>query len=234
MHVKKYKLIILLLLVNVNLYLAQTTYDQIIATHYTEANAAALDSLLDIINNDDSLDSYSKDYYLGFINNFLGSFYLNRDEELAESYLEQSIEHLDAALKIKPNDEIYALLASSHGRMIKFVSIFSKMSRGNIAQEMLDRGAEIDSMSIYIRFETATSLMYRPAIFGGDTDEAKLILFTLLNDAPRHVSSGIDWVNEAAVYYKLIEIAKMEDDAAALKKFTDILKNKFPEFNLVR
>lgn len=231
---QKSTLTLIILLIFTFPAIAQTDYSQIITNHYNDANAAPLDSLQEIINNDNSLDSYSKDYYLGFINNFLGSFYLNRDEELAESYLEQSIEYLDEALKIKPNDEIYALLASSHGRMIKFVSIFSKMSRGNIAQEMLDRGAEIDSMSLYIRFETATSLMYRPALFGGDTDEAKLILFTLLNDAPRHVSSGIDWVNEAAVYYKLIEIAKIEDDAAALKKFTDILKNKFPEFNLVR
>lgn len=205
-----------------------------ILAYFNSAEVQKLDSLCEIIINDSDSDPLDKHYCSGFVHSFLGEYYLNRDNDLSELHLEKAIEHLEAAIIIRPEPELYALLSASYGIMVAHVSIFSKMGTGNKAGFYMQKAMELDSNNVFVNYSNAVGLMKRPALFGGDKERAKIIFNRLLKNLESYEQPRLKWVSEQLIYFRLWQLADLMDEPEEKERLEKILKEEYPDFNLDR
>ncbi|GJQ63274.1 MAG: hypothetical protein SCALA702_23270 [Melioribacteraceae bacterium] len=205
-----------------------------IITYFNSADVKKIDSLCEVISADPATTPFDRHYCAGFVHNFLGEYYLQRDDEISEKHLTKAITHLEEAVLIKPDAELYALLSSAQGKMVAHVSIFSKMSAGNKAESYLQKAMELDSNNIYVKYVNAIGLMRRPALFGGDKELAAEIFTEILEKYDTFEQPGLVWVSKALIYFRLWQLADMNDEPEGKNKLEKLLRDQYPEFNLER
>jgi len=120
------------------------------------------------------LDGASGDwarYYQAYLN-YRQSQVPDTPKKVAKKQLNTCIEILEDRLEQRPDlVEAYALLATCYGNSANYY-LLRAASRGSSANKALEEALRLDSGNPRVLLQEAQSLIFRPAIFGGDKEKA--------------------------------------------------------------
>jgi tetratricopeptide (TPR) repeat protein len=115
------------------------------------------------------------DYYRAYID-YRRSQLPDIDKKAAKQALNDCIDRLKDLLERRPElAEAHALQASCYGNSAAYYRLRA-MARGSAANKALEQARELGADNPRVLLQDAQSLMYRPALFGGDKDKAMELL----------------------------------------------------------
>ncbi|MGI9331260.1 MAG: hypothetical protein ACR2QB_11160 [Gammaproteobacteria bacterium] len=110
-------------------------------------------------------------YYQAYLN-YRGSQGADTSKKQAKKQLNRCIEILEEQLEKQPElVEAYGLLATCYGNSANYY-LLRAASRGSAANDALEEALRLDSGNPRVLLQEAQSLIFRPAIFGGDKEKA--------------------------------------------------------------
>lgn len=155
-------------------------------------------------------------YYIGLANYRIAGPLLDSDEERAETYLDDGIDHLQAAVDSRPDlAEGYALLGTLYGMKAQGGAIRG-MRYGPRADEALARARTLAPDNPRVLLLNAVSLLNKPSRWGGDREKAVAALQRALQhfESAPPARDGLQPQWGHADAYAWLGIAHMKADRA--------------------
>ena len=159
-------------------------------------------------------------YYVGLTGSRLAN--LTEDDGRALTYVEEAIEHLEAAVEADERSaEAHALLSSLYGRKVGLRPM-QGMLLGPRASSELDRAKALAPDNPRVAYIEAMSLFHRPQMWGGDPEQARRTLERAIELFERERPQGPlapDWGHAEALAWLGIMYARADQLGRARAAF---------------
>lgn len=172
-HLSCLTIVLCLILVGYQPVASQSAYKKTIYNAYIKGDMAKWAAVINILERseegntvDHKLELVS--YYYGYIGYLLG---LKKNDE-AQKLVEKGESHLRQVLRADPrNATAYAFRGAFIGFRIG-ISKFKAIALGPEGSALVDKALELDSKNVQAIIDRGNALLYTPALFGGDKQEA--------------------------------------------------------------
>jgi tetratricopeptide (TPR) repeat protein len=181
---------------------------------------------LESLNGEIASDGTNEAMLRGYLNWRLGSIYLGSgEEEKADTALARAETALERAVDIVPDSaESWALLANTLGMRIGIKPIVRGMRYGARADEALETALQLEPENPRVLLIDAIGKVNKPALFGGDLDDAIGALDTALEVFENTGSGSYAWGLSDAYVWRGIANSRSGNPEAARQDFDRALE----------